>query len=105
MPHTNQFKSTINNKTFKLLNNANCSLSNLVYVITCSLCNIQYVGKTGDTLRNRMNRHRCNIDINQNTAVAIHFKSNNHNLEYLAVTPVELIFYDGKIQRLNREFT
>jgi len=82
MPHTNQFQSTTNNRTFKLRNNHNCSSTNLVYVTTCLLCNIQYVGETGDTIRNRMKRHRSNICLNQNTAVAIHFKTANHNLNY-----------------------
>jgi len=89
MPHTDQFKSISNNKTFKLRNNSNCSSTNLVYVITCSLCNIQYVGETGDTIRNRMNRHRSNIRLNQNTAVSIHFNTANHNLSHLTVTPIE----------------
>jgi len=49
MPHTHQFKSTTNNNRLKLLNNANCSSSNLLYVIRCSLSSLQYVGETGDT--------------------------------------------------------
>jgi len=65
----NQFKSTTNNKTFKLQNNFNCGSTNLVYGITCSLCNIQYVRETGDTIRIKMNRHISNIRLNQNTAV------------------------------------
>jgi len=51
-----------------------------------------------------MNRHRSNIRLNQNTAVAIHFNTPNHNLSHLTVTPIELILNDGKIQRLNREY-
>jgi len=74
-------------------NNSKCSSTNLFYVIKCSLCNIKCVGKTGDTIRNRMNRHRSNIRLNQNTPVAIHFNSANHNLSNLTVTPIELIAY------------
>jgi GIY-YIG catalytic domain len=102
--YTTQFSSTTNNKTFKIKTNCNCNSSNLIYLITCSLCNIQYVGETGDTLRTRMNRHRSNIRLNQNTAIAIHFNLPNHTLKHLTVIPIELIFNDGKIQRLNREY-
>ena len=104
MQRTDIFKSTTYNRTFKILNNVNCNSSNLIYLITCSLCDIQYVGETGDTLRNRMNRHRSNIRLNQNTAVAIHFNSEKHSLRHLSVIPIELIHHDGKIQRLNREY-
>ncbi len=102
--HSNVFKSSTYNKTFKIQNSMNCGSANLVYLITCSLCNIQYVGETGDTLRNRMNRHRSNIHLNQNTAIAIHFNSDQHNLAHLSVIPIELIINDGKMERLKREY-
>ena len=36
-----------------------CSSINVIYQITCTKCGIQYVGKTSQTLRSRMNNH-CN---------------------------------------------
>jgi len=51
-----------------------------------------------------MNRHRSHIRLNQNTAVGIHFNTASHNLSHLTVTPIKLIFNDGKIQRLNKEY-
>ena len=101
---TNRFYSTTYNKTFKISNNFNCSSSNLIYLITCSLCKIQYVGETGNSLRNRSNRHRSNIKLKQNTAIGIHFNTKNHTLKHFTITPIEQIIDDGKIQRLNREY-
>ena len=36
----------------------NCETKNVVYLISCKRCGIQYVGKTSQTLRSRINNHR-----------------------------------------------
>ena len=39
-------------------NNASCSSQNLIYLLTCQQCGIQYVGETANRLNIRMNSHR-----------------------------------------------
>ena len=46
---------------FHVKSNMNCNSSNLIYVITCMGCNKQYIGETGDILRNRVRVHRQHI--------------------------------------------
>ncbi|OCT93901.1 hypothetical protein XELAEV_18011572mg [Xenopus laevis] len=56
----------------------------MVYLIMCLKCPTTwlYVGKTGQTLRQRMNSHRFNMK----WPVAVHFCSNNHSIKDLRVT-------------------
>ena len=36
----------------------NCCNRNIIYLISCSKCRVQYVGKTSQTLHSRLNNHR-----------------------------------------------
>ena len=65
--HGNTFKSTTYNKIFKIRENCCCESKNLIYLITCKLCQIQYVGETGNTLRYRVGHHRSNIKLKKHT--------------------------------------
>ncbi len=51
-----------NGKQFDVKYNMNCNSKELIYVITCRGCNQQYIGETGDTLRNRTRVHRQQIN-------------------------------------------
>ncbi len=64
-----------------------CSSHNVVYLITCTLCGIQYVGETSQQLRCRISQHRSSIRIqDRRTLISEHFSSPNHNL---MVMPLE----------------
>ena len=39
----------------------NCTSTNLIYVITCAGCGHNYIGETGDVLRNRATVHKQQI--------------------------------------------
>ena len=39
----------------------NCTSTNLIYVITCAGCGHNYIGETGDVLRNRVTVHKQQI--------------------------------------------
>ncbi len=47
---------------FHVKSDMNCNSSNLIYVITCTGCNGQYIGETGDILRNRVRVHRQHVN-------------------------------------------
>ena len=38
--------------------NLNCKSQNVVYLMTCNKCNLQYVGETATPLKDRMSRHK-----------------------------------------------
>ena len=56
------FCSKTNGKEFRISYNLNCNSENMVYLITCKVCGIQYVGSTTTTFRFRFNNHRSRIN-------------------------------------------
>ena len=56
------FRSKTNGKEFRINYNLNCNSKNVVYLITCKVCGIQYVGSTTTTFRSRFNNHRSRIN-------------------------------------------
>ena len=56
------FCSKTNGKEFRINHNLNCNSENMVYLITCKVCGIQYVGSTNTTFRFRFNNHRSRIN-------------------------------------------
>ena len=77
---TNTFSSSVAGEHFKLKLRTSCKTSNIIYLIHCRRCGLQYVGETGQPLHNRMNGHRFNIAhgrINE-SPVAAHFTSEGH---------------------------
>ena len=66
--------------------NLNCSTKNVVYLITCTACNVQYVGQTSQTIKNRMSAHRHSFDHDiLNTFLSKHFKRTGHNRESFSI--------------------
>ena len=58
------FFSTGETRTIK--SNLTCDTKNLIYMIQCNRCNLQYIGETKRQLKDRFNEHRRTID-NPNT--------------------------------------
>ena len=52
----NNFKSTVNGRNYSILTdeNLNCNSVNIIYLITCNVCKIQYVGETSRNFSIRM---------------------------------------------------
>ena len=55
------FRSKTNGKEFRINYNLNCNSKNVVYLITCKVCGIQYVGSTTTTFRSRFKNRRKGI--------------------------------------------
>ena len=53
-----------------------CATTNVVYLLECDLCHLQYVGQTVTSLRDRMSGHRSGINKDQGSKVFYdHFKN------------------------------
>ena len=50
-------KLLLNNKTFHVRENMDCTVKNVLYVLVCNGCRQFYIGQTGDKLRNRRTVH------------------------------------------------
>ena len=87
-----------------------CSSSNLVYLIQCNKCNVQYIGETKRHLSDRFGEHSRAIEKaiakqqnDQPTAVADHFTLPGHSMNNIELIPLELITSDRDAIRKARE--
>ena len=62
-----------NGRKFHSMQHVNCQSSNLIYVITCNHCGIQYVGQTKNRILKRFQGHIFDIAHDTDTTVARHF--------------------------------
>ena len=67
--------STTNGRKFQSMKKITCQSSNLIYVITCNICGIQYVGQTKNRILTRFQGHIHDIIHNNDTTVARHFNN------------------------------
>ena len=74
---TDTFASSMTGEHFKLKLRASCKTTNVIYLIQCRRCGLQYVGETGQPLHSRMNSHRFDIAHGHidESPVAAHFTS------------------------------
>ena len=75
-----QIAKSASGAIIKLRCNTSCKTTNLVYLITCTKCEKQYVGETGDHVSQRMNGHRDEWKHKrfERSPVAEHFCSPEH---------------------------
>ena len=89
------FFSTGETRTIK--SNLTCDTKNLIYMIQCNRCSLQYIGETKRRLKDRFNEHRRTIDNpktkSKPTTAAEHFLSSpNHTANDMQLIPIEKIF-------------
>ena len=87
---TTSVTSRTTKQTIHIPINSNCISSNLIYIIECSKCGIQYVGQTSNTLTTRLRQHLRDIRLNNEfKAVSNHFNSTNHNIDDVTIYGVD----------------
>ena len=73
LDNSKKIQSNITHRKYQVINptgvNLNCHSQNVIYLLTCLSCNVQYVGETGQRFNLRMNGHRtaktgCEHEIN-----------------------------------------
>lgn len=86
------FTSSTFGSTHQVIGSMNCRSNNIIYLITCTKCNIQYVGETSRCLSERLTDHRSNIKNKKMTPIAIHFNIPGHSvLRDLKILGIEKI--------------
>ncbi|KAI8516763.1 corticospinal neuron axon guidance through spinal cord [Branchiostoma belcheri] len=104
----NNFKSHRTGKCYAIRTHINCQSKNIVYLIQCKKCGVQYVGETKQTLANRLNGHRSAINTKKDTPVSAHFNQTHHSVGDLEILGIERLRYTGnedltRQRRLQRE--
>ena len=77
-------------------NLAACNNSNVIYLMTCKICGVQYVGETEQVFRKRMNGHRSRFDGKGKKCLLYQHShqeasGNNQRLDDFHVQPIEVL--------------
>jgi len=107
---TPAFSSTVTCKTYSVINHSpkplTCISDEVIYLITCARCKVQYVGETSRELSQRNNNHRSTFRNKYHTLLAEHFSGEGAcNIEHCLIQPIEKIISEGNrdIRKLRLE--
>ena len=83
---------------------ADCQTKNIIYCITCSKCNEQYIGQSERTLQARFSEHRDYVKQEKvEKACGWHFNKKGHSVHNMKVTVVEKVHSNDDVLREERE--
>lgn len=92
---SSSFTSHVTGEKYKLFCNSDCTSKNVIYLVTCKKCEMQYVGQTSQSVSRRMNSHRFDIsnfyDPSFSTTVATHFNLQGHSIDDFSFMPIEIV--------------
>lgn len=89
LQRTDHITSWKTKETIKIQGRFNCKTKNVIYVISCKKCGLQYVGQSGNTFQERFRGHIADIRQGNNVKpVSRHFTSVNHTTNDVNVTIV-----------------
>ena len=80
-------------RSVKITDRSTCTSANVIYCITCTLCNKLYIGETGRRLGDRFREHLRDVEKNDKDAskpVARHFNLPNHSKKHMAICGLSL---------------
>lgn len=100
---SNSFTSTTVSTSFNLKEHFNCASTDVIYLITCKKCHLQYVGQTQQKCSQRMNKHKFDIKHfpDTPTTVAEHFNLPGHTIQDFSFMPIDKVSDNWK--RLMKE--
>ena len=95
----NVFRCSVTGKQFIFHKEGNfsCKSSHLIYLITCSDCDVQYVGQTTQPLHVRLNAHRSCAKRNPNTYLYKHFNELGHDFSKATIQIIDYIETDSSV--------
>ena len=75
---TEKFQSTQNKKTFEIYHHVNCKSKNIIYLMECTKCKVQYIGKSETNFNIRLNNHRKDTNNINGIPASRHFSKPYH---------------------------
>ena len=101
---TTVFTSHQTQQTYKILHNTNCRSTNVIYLLQCQKCKIQYIGKTENPFNIRLNNHRhgANYPTEDTIPAAKHFSTNHVFIRDAKFTIIEQIKDSSKTKEEKR---
>ena len=104
---SSSFTSHTTKRSYNINYQLDCNSNNVVYLITCKVCGLQYVGSTSTKFRLRFNNHKsrlrahsrkCNIDKESDDFVYKHFHGpGHHGLRDVSVQIIDKVHNNEKM--------
>ena len=82
-------KSHSTGLTYTIRTKSQCGTPNVIYVISCKRCGIQYVGETNTKLCLRFANHVSSVKTKKLYPVGIHFNNPNHSINDVEIIVIE----------------
>ena len=76
---TQKFSRTHTGEEFITYCNANCKTENIIYLLECAICGLQYIGETKQQISKRLNGHRSDANCKPDLPLSRHFRSTGHH--------------------------
>ena len=76
---------------YELKNIYSCDINNAIYLLECSICQKQYVGETGTTIRVRMRHHRNMYQSQTNRPIYTHPKKHQSDFSIFKLTIIDQV--------------
>ena len=74
-----KFSSTHTGEEFIIYCNANCNTENIICLLECAICGLQYIGETKQQLSKRLNDHRSDTNCKPDLSLCRHLRSTGHH--------------------------
>ena len=101
---SDSFKSHTTGAHHKIQGHITCTTSNIIYLISCRICGIQYIGETKNSLKKRFYGHRSTVKTQKlDTPVGQHFNVPNHSISDMILQGIEALANRRESVRLSRE--
>lgn len=69
----------------------NCDTTNVIYAITCNICQMKYVGQTKNSVKSRVHAHTSSIRCRRRTTLAVHINQCIQLTKYsLDIAPISV---------------
>ena len=78
MISSSTFKCQQTNKSYAMFHEVNCSSAYVTHLMECTLCKMQYLGKSDTSFTIRLNNHRKDDKKPDAILACRHFQQNNH---------------------------
>ncbi|CAN7976819.1 unnamed protein product, partial [Ixodes persulcatus] len=102
MTESVEVKSTNSDFTFRINGNYNCNSANVVYLLHCRVCNMQYIGQTDLPFRQRFNNHKSHLNTLPKLPLSKHMRLDQHHINKIFVTILQSGFSTAR-EREQRE--
>ena len=101
MTDTSSFKSQQTGKVYKIYNEADCKSKKVIYLLECTKCRLQYVGKSEPPFHFRMAQYRSDIKKPNSIEAAKHFQTAGHDFtkhgRFIIIEKIEKELHDDTL--------